>query len=416
VRKIASIKRMTSLDKTDAGFETGVTSLNSKYADFSPAFYDKGLVFVSARSLAETRNGANAGDAVLDLYYSELLPDGNFAEPRKFGDVLNTSSNEGPAVFFGADRRVIFTRNNLKGKQRGGDEEVIVQLQLFSSVLDTTAAVWKKPELLSINSDTYSLGHPAISKDGRHLYFSSNMPGGYGDTDLYVSDNVNGKWSAPKNLGPMVNTEGSEMFPFIHADTVLYFASDGLGGFGGLDIYRYGLQSQKLENMGAPINSGRDDFGLILDPSGEKGYFSTSRNESGAEKNDDIFFLKKRAVEKPAENPAPVAVQEQPALAVVVEYEPEPEIYYTVQILAVRNRKLVKKSFLKDLKGVLKYEGRDGLYRYTYGRFDSKEEAIVVLDELKRNGYTDAFLRRETAYNELSGKPAVSIDPLYINR
>jgi hypothetical protein len=241
------------------------------------------------------------------------------------------------------------------------------------------------------------------------------MPGGYGDTDLYVSDYVNGKWSEPKNLGPMVNTEGSEMFPFVHADSVLYFASDGHAGFGGLDLYRYSLRGQKLENMDAPINSGRDDFGLILDLPGEKGYFSSSRHEGDGAKDDDIFYVRKKAIGKPGELPVlPAVVPEEPALAVVIEYDPEPEIYYTIQILAVRNRKLVRKSFLQDLKGVLKYDGKDGLYRYTYGRFDSKEEAMAVLDEVKRRGYSDAFLRREESYKELSGKPGISIDRFYM--
>jgi tetratricopeptide (TPR) repeat protein len=152
-RKIAGIKRMTSLEKPAAGFEVGGTSLNSKYADFSPSFYDKGVVFVSARARAEAKNGGNADETFLDLYYSAFLPDGSFGEVRKFSDAINTSFNEGPSVFFGADRRMIFTRNHLKGKLKT-DEDVVIQLQLFQSDLDTTTATWKKPELLSINSDT----------------------------------------------------------------------------------------------------------------------------------------------------------------------------------------------------------------------------------------------------------------------
>jgi hypothetical protein len=412
-RKIEGIKSIVSLKKMAPAYEIGGTSFNSKYPDFSPAYYGKGLVFVSGRSRAETKDGEDAVYALLDLYYSELLPDGKPSAVKKISDAINTDSNEGPCVFYGKDKHVIFTRNNLKGKRHGEDEDVVVQLQLFSSDMDTITNTWKKPELLPINSDKYSIGHPAISSDGRHLYFSSNMPGGHGDTDLYVSDYINGAWSVPNNLGAVLNTEGSEMFPFLHADSVLYFASDGHGGFGGLDIYRYSLRRQKLENVGAPINSGYDDFGLILDALGEEGYFSSSRNQAGGDKNDDIFYVKKRPVEKPA----PPVVREEPEVAAVV-VQPEPEsmekeIYYTIQILAVKNRKLVKRSFLQDLKGVLKYDGRDGFYRYTYGRFGTLEEATVVLEDVKNHGYTDAFLRREESYKELSERPGVSIDRFY---
>lgn len=412
-RKIEGIKSIVSLKQAAPAYAIGGTSLNSTYADFSPAYYGRGLVFVSGRARAEAK-GSGEDAAFLDLYYSDVLSDGSLSEAKKFSDAINTDFNEGPCIFYGKDKRLIFTRNNLKGKRRVEDEDVVVQLQLFNSDMDTVTNTWKKPELLSINSDRYSIGHPAISSDGQHLYFSSNMPGNYGDTDLYVSDQVNGTWSEPKNLGAMVNTEGSEMFPFLHVDSVLYFASDGHGGFGGLDIYRYSIPRQKLENIGAPINGGYDDFGLILDATGETGYFSSSRNQSGGDKNDDIFYVKKN---KPEEKPAPTVASVESDVVVVIDPLPEPEekeIYYTIQILAVKNRKLVKKSFLQDLKGVLKHDGKDGFHRYTYGRFGTLEEATVVLEEVKRQGYTDAFLRREERYKELSERPGIAIDRFYM--
>jgi tetratricopeptide (TPR) repeat protein len=412
-RKIEGIKSIVRLKQAAPAYAVEKTSLNSTYADFSPAYYGQGLVFVSGRALAEAK-GSGEDAAFLDLYYSDVLSDGSLSAAKKFSDVINTDFNEGPCVFYGKDKRMIFTRNNLKGKRRVEDEDVVVQLQLFSSAMDTAMNTWKKPDLLSINSDRYSIGHPAISSDGLHLYFSSNMPGNYGDTDLYVSDQVNGVWAEPRNLGAIVNTEGSEMFPFLYADSVLYFASDGHGGFGGLDIYRYSIPRQKLENIGAPINGGYDDFGLILDAAGESGYFSSSRNQSGGDKNDDIFYIKKNKLE---EKPTPPVTTVEPIAVVVIDPSPEiteTEIYYTIQILAVRNRKLVKKSFLQDLKGVLKYDGKDGFYRYTYGRFVTLEEAAGVLEDVKRQGYTDAFLRREESYKDLSERPGVAIDRFYM--
>jgi hypothetical protein len=416
-RKIQGIKSLASLKQAAPAYAIASTSLSSAYADFSPAYYGQGVVFVSGRSRAEVK-GRDDDGAYLDLYYSDVLPDGSLSEAKKFSDAINTDFNEGPCVFYGKDKRMIFTRNNLKGKRREEDEEVVVQLQLFSTAMDTVTNAWKKPELLSINSDRYSIGHPTVSRDGRHLYFSSNRPGNFGDTDLYVSEQVEGKWSEPRNLGPVINTEGSEMFPFLYADSVLYFASDGHGGFGGLDIYRYSIPRQTLENIGAPVNGGYDDFGLILDAAGETGYFSSSRNQSGGDKNDDIFYLRKN---KPEEKPAlPPMASVEPVVTVAPDPLPqsvepvEKEIYYTIQILAVKSRKLVRKSFLQDLKGVLKYDGKDGFYRYTYGRFGTLEEATAMLEDLRNQGYADAFLRREERYKDLSERPGIAIDRFYM--
>jgi outer membrane protein OmpA-like peptidoglycan-associated protein len=148
-------------------------------------------------------------------------------------------------------------------------------------------------EPLPFNSEDYSTGHPALSRDGTSLYFISDMPWGYGGTDIYrVQWLGNGQWSAPQNLGLGVNTEGNELFPFVLNDSILYFASDGHFGLGGLDIYesrfRDGLWT-KAENLGVPVNSSADDFSFIADSTGNKGYFSSVRNGV----NDRIYSFEK---------------------------------------------------------------------------------------------------------------------------
>jgi len=152
---------------------------------------------------------------------------------------------------------------------------------------------WKLTGSFRYNSDEYSVGHPSYDATNKILYFASDMPGGYGKSDLYFSVLSNGQWSKPFNLGPKINTEGNEFFPFISSDGVVYFSSDGHGGLGGLDIYfsvpELGVFNS-IENMGYPVNSSRDDFGIALDSTGVKGYFSSNR--IGGKGNDDLYSVK----------------------------------------------------------------------------------------------------------------------------
>jgi hypothetical protein len=390
-RKIEGICQLEKLKTNDAGHEIEPLAVNSKFPDFSPAFYEDGLVFVSGR----TEEAKSNTQTFLDLYFTSLQSEG--AAPQKFSDVINTDFHEGPAVFYENNRKVLFTRNNLNGKLKSSEEKVIIHLQIFQSEKNSDGT-WKAPALISINNKDYSIGHPAISTDGQHLYFSSNMPGGLGGTDLYVSDWLNNAWSKPENLGEAINTEGNEMFPFLQGDTVLYFASNGHAGFGGLDVYRFSPLRNNVENLGYPVNSPKDDFGLILNAIGDTGYFSSNRNAEPLSRNDDIYRIKFKA---PKKEPEPVAIQEPENRPV--------EIYYTVQILALKNPITVRRSFLRDLKGVLKHDGKDGFHRYTYGKYNTLEEAVQILDIIKARGYTDAFIRKEERYKELSKRPGVAV-------
>ena len=129
------------------------------------------------------------------------------------------------------------------------------------------------------------MGHPTISNDGLIMYFISDMPGGYGGTDIYVSKFDGRLWSVPENMGSEVNTKGNEMFPFLHNNDVLYFSSNGLGGLGGLDIYKFDLSSRKLNNIGYPLNSEKDDFGLIINAEGNQGFIASNRNSQNGMDN-----------------------------------------------------------------------------------------------------------------------------------
>ena len=149
---------------------------------------------------------------------------------------------------------------------------------------------WSNVIPFQYNSAEFSVGHPAISEDGSTLYFVSDMPGGFGGTDIYVTRKHALGWSTPENLGPEINTEGNEMFPFLQENRTLYFASNGHTGLGGLDIFMYDLKNLQVTNVGVPINSSKDDFGLIVSENGKQGFFSSNRDDING--SDNIYQFK----------------------------------------------------------------------------------------------------------------------------
>jgi len=265
-----------------------VADFNSPESDFGPSFYNQGLVFASARPTSSIdRQDGWTGESYLDLFIAEQMGS-NWAAAREVPGKSKSKFHEGPACFSQDDTKMYFTRNVI-GK---GEKGKIAILKIFESRLRNDE--WIDPQELSFNSknNTFSVGHPTISQDDKTLYFTSDMKGGYGGKDIYVVEKRNGSWGTPTNLGPTINTEGDEMFPFIHEDGTLYFASNGHGGFGGLDLYASQYHDDdwsKSENMGYPINSPQDDFGLILTEDKQKGFLATNRK--GGKGNDDIYIV-----------------------------------------------------------------------------------------------------------------------------
>ena len=154
---------------------------------------------------------------------------------------------------------MFFTRNNYYKGTLKRDEEGVNNLKIF--IAEQKNEKWVIAEEFPFNSDEYSIGHPSLSKDGKTLYFISDMPGGKGGTDLYQSKLMKGEWSQPQSLGDQINTAGNEMFPHIRGE-VLFFSSNGRAGNGGLDIYMITLsdKNEQVNNLGAPVNSAKDDF------------------------------------------------------------------------------------------------------------------------------------------------------------
>jgi outer membrane protein OmpA-like peptidoglycan-associated protein/tetratricopeptide (TPR) repeat protein len=263
---------------------------NSVDADFSPAFYPGGILLVSERG-----NSAYIKSVFpwnnrrwLDLFLCTGENDSNLTSTVRMPDRINSKYHEGP-VSYSAERNLLaFTRNNYyDGKVHRSSDHINKLSILFSS---QEGKKWTKPTRFPYNSKEYSTGHPAFGISGNTLWFVSDMPGGYGGTDVYVSRFENNSWTKPENLGPAVNSEGNELFPYVLNDSLMYFASNGWGGLGGLDIFKFNLKDprqSKPENIGSPINSAGDDFGLIMRAGARSGFFSSNRAEGKG--NDDIY-------------------------------------------------------------------------------------------------------------------------------
>jgi hypothetical protein len=212
-------------------------------------------------------------------------------KPKRIKSTVNSRYHEGPICFNSDETAVYFTRNNLSSGKMRRDVKGIQNLTLLIAGLDKDGN-WINIRSLNINSKDYSVGHPSISKDGKTLYFASDMPGGFGGADLYKASILeDGNLGTPINLGKTINTEGQEMFPWIAPNGHLFFASNGLMGLGGLDNFVAELDENgnvtNYQHCGTDINSSMDDFGVTFMPDGKTGYFSSNRSEGLG--GDDIY-------------------------------------------------------------------------------------------------------------------------------
>lgn len=258
--------------------------INTTEADWSPAYFGDKLVFISSRKDTEKfKNVLNwQVEDYNDLYLTHENEDGSMSDPVPFHADINSTFHEGPLVFLGEDE-FIFTQNESDGADGGG------HLALYHAKFDPKDFSFTFVEKLDLAPDQYSVAHPAISPDHKTLYFASNRPGGYGAADIYKALWDGTTWSNPVNMGPEINSEGSESFPFVMNEDELVFSSDGHGGLGGRDLFVVDLSHEHLEvvNLGYPYNSSKDDFGYISDATGSAGFFTSNRKNGGLD--DDIY-------------------------------------------------------------------------------------------------------------------------------
>lgn len=271
-----------------------ISEFNSPYSDYGGAFWGNKFIFTTTRDTGGAYKSKMkwTNEAFSNFYQVSFDNDGSSNKAERFTSRVNSVFNESTAAFTADGKTMYFTRNNyLKGKKQKNNRDQVL-LKIYRATYED--GKWINVEELPFNSNEYSTAHPALSADERFLYFASDRPGGLGKSDLYVVEiKKDGSFGDVQALGPEVNTESRETFPFVTGDNTLYFASDGHPGLGGTDVFSAKLKNptttEDIQNVGEPINSPDDDFAFIIDDKNKNGFFTSNRpSEYG---DDDIYQL-----------------------------------------------------------------------------------------------------------------------------
>jgi len=382
---------LDELRNTKQNFDVLNLAINSKYSEFSPMFHnDDQVVFASANdtSIFNTRRYKWNDQPYLDLYVAKINEESQeLRDAIKFSRKVNTKYHEASVTFSPDNETMYFTRNNY-GKKLKMDKKGVNHLKIYRS--QKLNGEWNEAVEVPFNSDNYSTGHPALSPDGKLLYFVSDMPGSIGQTDIFVVDvHGDGTFSDPRNLGPEINTERKEMFPYIN-EKKLYFSSNGHVGLGGLDVFEAAIDEElgflEVKNVGQPINSNKDDFSYIVNEENQKGFFASNRR--GGKGDDDIYSFKRLVVEEVPENLNAIAG----VVTELVTGDLMPKALVT--LLDENNIKL--KEMVAEDNGSFLFEDLDGNTKYTIRTtrseyFDEEVKVSTKDDEVVN---TEIALRR----------------------
>lgn len=256
--------------------------INTTGSEMTPTFFKRGIIFSGSGG---NEINYNTGLPFYDLYFSEMKND-TIWSVVKLNAAINSDLHEASPCYDPVDETLYFTRNNHNKNRTITSKDDEVKLEMFySNYIDNK---FLAPKPMSFNSKSYSVGHAALSPDGSILIFSSDKPGGYGGVDLYFVTKKGNGWSGAKNMGPVVNTSGDELFPYMDPEGNLYFSSNWLPGFGGLDVFKTHREGEHWSvpvNAGKPLNSSFDDFGFII--KNGRGYLTSNR--PGGVGSDDIY-------------------------------------------------------------------------------------------------------------------------------
>ncbi len=271
-------------------YEMKKFAINGENPVLGISLFEDEKFLVSAVQFGQTSKAAMEINPYLDVYLCEMNKENELQNPILLDKNVNSDFHDGPAYYCFADKTLYITRTNMKGKKPKFNRNGNAILKIFESKYE--GGKWSEAKEMKMNEDGFSNGQPCLSKDGQTMYFFSDRDGGMGGTDLYVCYKSGNGWSQPINLGPNVNTEGNEQFPFLGEDGFLYFASNGHAGLGGMDVFssdQIGEVWQTPLNLGAPINSSADDFSVVYDKESDNGFFCSNRSGGG---DDDLFFYK----------------------------------------------------------------------------------------------------------------------------
>jgi hypothetical protein len=264
------------------------------FNNISPVIVQDGIIFCSDRRFSgiEDRTGFD-GRRLYNIYIAEKKDTSGFRKPRELKSDRSNKFNNGP-LCFAPDRKTVYFTSEVETGKIAENRNFKNHSGIFIADLSGNDLVSIRP--FKFNDPKFDMGQPSISKDGKHLFFASDMPGGQGGSDIYSSELINGEWSTPVNLGPQVNSPGSENYPYMHPSGKLYFTSNRPGGIGNLDVYFTSFYNGTWEEpylMPEPINSKADDFAFVAEDNLQKGYFSSNRGNE-----DDIYQFVSNIIRK----------------------------------------------------------------------------------------------------------------------
>ena len=387
-KKFAKNKQyLEEIRKNSEKYEVENLSINSAFLDYGSAFYNDKLVFASARATDNflVRKSDWNEQSFMNFYQATIKADGTLDKVEKFSTEINTKFHESSPVFTKDGKTMYFTRNNYNNGKKGKDSDRTVLLKLYKSVKN--GSTWSDATELPFNSNQYSTAHCVLSPDEKTLYFASNMPGTFGQSDIWkAAINDDGSFGTPINLGKTINTEGRETFPYINEQNKLFFATDGQQGLGGLDIFSSTLDKNnnfsEPKNIGEPINSKFDDFGYIIDLKNNSGYFSSNRE--GGKGFDDIY--------KFAVQPEKPCVQE---LKGIVTDRDTGEILANTEVIILDDKFEKITSLMSDANGLYNFKvncGETYYIRAVKPNYETSETKIKISTE---SGITDLPIKLE---------------------
>ena len=372
--------------------------INTNKSEYGTAFYGNNIVYATSKGGILKKRADWTGDNFYSLYEATTDSLQVFKKGKLNG--INTKFNESTAAFSKDGNTVYFTRNNFIHNEvkTNGDETVL--LKIFKATKNKSGK-WEDVKEMPFNSNIHSVAHPALSPDGKYIYFASDMKGTIGASDIYRAKILKNGYGKPENLGALINTQGRESFPFVSDDNILYYSSDGFPGLGGLDIYAVKLDEEgnpisKPVNVGRPANSAEDDFCYVINTHTKIGYLTSNR--PGGKGSDDIYSFYEEA---------PVQFSCKQAINGVVKNAKSLEVIADAKItLLDKSLKLIEEQI----------SNKEGTFSFLYTS-NCKDEQLII--KTIREGFSSdeqniTLTGLKDAYAEVLLSPIVEKKPIKI--